>query len=111
MLSSPSGVAALPRPSIFAATFIVMTEIISSLSPADGNSLFIKGASVRLIIELKPDLSVISVIPHQNAIVGRSFSESSTAFTAPSITADESACIFPVSIAETNETATSATQT
>ncbi len=77
------GVAALPSPSRFADTFIVMNLRVSASH--DGNSRDITGRRRRSSARDKPSFSISEKNPSQNAYSAKRLSESSTALCAPVI--------------------------
>ena len=64
----PSGVAALPRPSMFAAMFMSIAPIAGCSAGTSGKRRTISGRSARARICTKPDRSASRMIPSQIAI-------------------------------------------
>ena len=65
---SPSGVAALLRPSMFAAMFMTIVPIAGCVAGTSGKSHFSTGRSARARISTRPDFSASFISPSHSAI-------------------------------------------
>lgn len=104
--SRPKGVAALPRPNMFAVIFIDIAFIAGEFFFNLGNNNRKIGDSARLIIFVRPDFSATFIIPLQKAITPISFKHSVIAGCPPLIIDAESAFILPKANAEKTESVT-----
>ncbi len=92
--SSPSGVAALPRPSILAVTFIEIAFAVPPFISMRGKTIFSSGDKMRQITEVSPDFSAISISPLHKHIVPARRMHKFTASEALEIIAPESKSVL-----------------
>lgn len=103
--SIPSGVAAFPRPKIFAVILSVIAEKAAEvlfmplkISPS-------RGERREDILSVSPDFFATFIIPPQNAIMPRSDKNSDTASSQEETIDEDKSDIFPVSIAQSKDKA------
>lgn len=103
--SIPSGVAAFPRPKIFAVILSVIAEKAAEvlfmplkISPS-------RGERREDILSVSPDFFATFIIPPQNAIMPRSDKNSDTASSQEETIDEDKSDIFPVSIAQSRDKA------
>ena len=102
MASKPNGVAAFPRPRIFAVIFIaIASRVLSSFSR--GNNSFKRGESNLQRALVNPLSSAICIRPFQRQIIPISLILRLIASVPPEMIADDKLLSFPVAIAHINE--------
>ena len=97
--ASPSGVAAFPNPSRFAARFIEIASCTGGSCAYFGNSLRSSGANRRASTSVRPPASAIFISPVHRQSIPVMEKTSSTALCAPEIAAADNSSIRPVSAA------------
>ena len=95
----PSGVAAFPMPSMFAAMFIEIFSPTAVCAAYSGNRRRISGERMRETFSVSPACDAMFISPSHRHIAPISSSAVSTALCAPSAAAFESAVRFPVAAA------------
>ncbi len=108
--SSPNGVAALPRPSTFAATFITMAPMAGCSGGTSGKSRRRIGRAARESSATRPASSARRISPSQSASTPTSPMERVTADWAELVMAAVRAPILPFSAAATTEIPSRRTQ-
>ena len=103
--SSPSGVAAFPRPKKFAVMFIAIASF-AFLSLSFGKINFNKGDRHLQINTVNPLFCAIAVNPFQRQITPDNLITKEIASVPPVTIASESSVIFPVAIAQNKEKTT-----
>lgn len=100
---SPSGVAALLIPSMFAIIFITMAFIAAEFFLSFGKSMRVSGDSNFANFSISPDFSPIFIMPVQSAIIPRREMHISIAARVPSNAAAVVASRLPVNTAVAND--------
>jgi hypothetical protein len=102
----PKGVAALPRPSMLLAMFMIIALIAGCSGGTVGNRRRMTGATARATSRSRPPSSATFISPRKNAITPISLREMSTALRESWRIALVSACISPFAAASRIESKT-----
>ena len=99
----PSGVAALPSPSILAAIFKTIDPIAGWSTGTSGKSLIVIGLIIFAMIFISPDSSAIFIMPNHRAMIPINPIAISTAVFDIEIAASVTKSILPVIVPTTTE--------
>ena len=103
MAFMPKGVAALPKPSIFAVRFIEIAPAVSEFFLRPGKINFSIGYMKAPIFSVRPDSVAILISPLHRQSIPRSFIASSTPLFPASMRAEDTADMFPKAAAAKKE--------